>query len=124
MNQGGIANLVVVNGKFGTAEAQQIAQSISKNLAQHEADVTAMFHAVNAELLPQLNQFAKLEACLRVQPNHFPIFGGLLTQIKIAVHKLILFYIRDLADQQTRFNQHLVRFLWLERAVTKPEELG
>lgn len=40
-----------------------------------------------------------------VPPSRIPILGGVLTRIKTAFHRLVLFYIRELARKQSQVNK-------------------
>jgi hypothetical protein len=56
--------------------------------------------AVQASMRPD-----SLDQWLDVRPVNIPLIGGLLTRLRRSLHELVLFYVRRLADEQSKVNQ-------------------
>ncbi len=104
------SHLVRINGDSASPEAQQALKRIAENLAARGTDLQANEFDLTQEL-DVLTRLSALEVHPHVQPSHIPLIGGLVTQLKQALHQLVLFYVRDLAAQQNAFNAQVVRVL-------------
>jgi len=49
----------------------------------------------------------KLHVEANIRPVHLPLIGRLLTRLRVALHTLPVFYVRQLAEQQMEVNQAL-----------------
>ena len=59
-----------------------------------------------------------LDQWLDVRPVNIPLIGGLLTKARRAMHELVIYYVRRLADEQAEINQTYGNaLLVLEQAV-------
>lgn len=106
-----------MNGDMPTAEAQAALREINRLVAASAQSPTPDDSL--AEAMQVLAQLAPLHLQPQVQPSAVPIFGGLITRLKRALHQLILFYLNDLAAQQSAFNHQLLNVL---QNMTKPLE--
>lgn len=52
-----------------------------------------------------------LQAAPYVAPSRVPLIGGLLDRVRLAFHRLVVFYVARLADAQGRFNRETVAAL-------------
>lgn len=110
-------SLLHMNGDMPTAEAQAALREINRLVAASAQSPTPDDSL--AEAMQVLAQLAPLHLQPQVQPSAVPIFGGLITRLKRALHQLILFYLNDLAAQQSAFNHQLLNVL---QNMTKPLE--
>ncbi len=103
-----------INNDNTTPEAQEALRHIAAHLPAAMTDSVQL-----ADQLVILAQLAPINLKLDVQPSRIPIIGGLLTRAKQALHQLILFYLNDLASQQSTFNHQLLQVL---RQLADPPE--
>ncbi len=100
-------NQIRINASTATPEAEAALRQIATHLSAHPSPNQADLD----QHLALLTQLASLNQKATVQPSTLPIIGGLITRVKQALHALILFYLNDLAAQQSAFNHQLVQTL-------------
>ena len=109
-----LSELLRINNDNTTPEAQEALRLIATHLPASSVDSAPL-----ADQLAILAQLAPINLKLNVQPSHIPIIGRFITQAKLALHQLILFYLNDLAAQQSTFNHQLLKVL---RQLADPPE--
>jgi hypothetical protein len=84
---------VRAGGTAGGRRARVLDQDVYNELQQAEAELNAL------HIMPY------------VTPSRIPLIGGLLNEVRLAFHRLVVYYVDRLAGAQTHFNTHTVRML-------------
>lgn len=100
--------LVRINGESIAPEVQQALQEIDRLVA---ASAASADDGALVEAMRVLAELAPIRLRPAVQPSTLPIIGGVATRLKRMLHDLILFYLNDMAAQQSAFNHQVLKVL-------------
>ena len=55
--------------------------------------------------------YDQLQVRANVQPSTLPLIGGLVTRLKHELHRLVIYYVNQLAEKQVEVNRQLLKAL-------------
>ncbi len=83
-----------------------------EQIPQNEVEVEAIMQEIRTHILAALVH-DRLGVKLNVTPVRIPVFGRIIEWARTKVHQLVLFYVNQLAVQQTQYNYHILQAISL-----------